>query len=71
MVTPLSEELSAGIVCFELADQTPFESLAALERQGISASVTPYRQPYLRLGPSIVTTPEEVDAAIEAVAGLR
>ena len=71
VVTPLSEELSAGIVCFELAGQAPFESLAALERQGISASVTPYRQPYLRLGPSIVTTPEEVDAAIEAVAGLR
>ena len=67
----MSEELSAGIVCFELAGQAPFESLAALERQGISASVTPYRQPYLRLGPSIVTTPEEVDAAIEAVAGLR
>ena len=71
VVTPMSEAVSAGIVCFELADRAPFESLAALERQGISASVTPYRQPYLRLGPSIVTTPEEVDSAIEAVAGLR
>ena len=71
VVTPMSEELSAGIVCFELEGRAPFESLAALERQRISASVTPYRQPFLRLGPSIVTTPEEVDAAIEAIAGLR
>ena len=36
----------------------------------IVASATPYRTSYLRLGPSIATTPEQVDAAIKAVCGL-
>ena len=34
------------------------------------ASATPYQKSYLRLGPSIVTTPEQVDTAVQAVAGL-
>jgi hypothetical protein len=38
--------------------------------EGIVASATPYRTTYLRLGPSIVTTPEQVEAAVAAVAGL-
>ncbi|WP_053207710.1 hypothetical protein [Jiangella muralis] len=31
------------------------------------ASLTPYRETYVRFGTSIVTTPEQVDAAVEAV----
>jgi len=41
-----------------------------LRQQGIVASATPYQKSYLRLGPSIVTTPEQVAAAVDAVAGL-
>jgi selenocysteine lyase/cysteine desulfurase len=70
LVTPVDERLSAGIVCVELAGRNPFEAVDALDGQGISASVTPYREPYVRFGPSIVTTPEQVDVVIEAVAGL-
>jgi selenocysteine lyase/cysteine desulfurase len=70
VVTPMAPELSAGIVCVELAGRNPFEAMEALGGQRISASVTPYREPYLRFGPSIVTTPDEVDEVIEAVAGL-
>jgi hypothetical protein len=33
----------------------------------ISASVTPYRESYLRLGPSIVTSRDEVDVVIDAM----
>jgi hypothetical protein len=29
--------------------------------------VTPYREQYLRLGPSIVTSPDDVDAALDAI----
>ncbi len=57
MVTPMADDLSSGIVCVELAGRNPFEAVEALDRQRISASVTPYREPYVRLGPSIVTTP--------------
>jgi acetylornithine/succinyldiaminopimelate/putrescine aminotransferase len=44
--------------------------MAALRRQGILVSVTPYTRPYLRLGPSIVTSEEDVDAAVGAVRAL-
>jgi selenocysteine lyase/cysteine desulfurase len=70
LVTPRDPGLSAGIVCLEVAGRDPGELLAALRRQGILASVTPYAQPYLRLGPSIVTSEEDVDAAVAAIRAL-
>jgi hypothetical protein len=44
--------------------------MLSLREQGIVSSVTPYATSYLRLGPSLVTTPEQVDAAVEAIASL-
>ena len=70
LVTPRDPDLSAGIVCLEVAGQNPGEAMAALRRQGILASVTPYAEPYLRLGPSIVTSEDDVDAAVAAVRAL-
>jgi selenocysteine lyase/cysteine desulfurase len=70
VVTPLDPALSSGIVCASVGGRDATEAVARLRDQGIGASVTPYRQPYLRFGPGIVTTPEDVDALIEAVAGL-
>ena len=70
LVTPRDPELSAGIVCLEAAGRAPGELVAGLRRQGILASGTPYAQSYLRLGPSIVTDEEDVDAAVAAIRGL-
>jgi selenocysteine lyase/cysteine desulfurase len=70
LVTPRGPELSAGIVCLEVAGRNPGELVADLRRQGILASATPYAEPYLRLGPSIVTSEEDVDAAVAAIRGL-
>jgi selenocysteine lyase/cysteine desulfurase len=70
LLTPRDPELSAGIVCLEVTGQSPGEAMAALRRQGILASVTPYAEPYLRLGPSIVTSEDDVDAAVAAVRAL-
>lgn len=42
----------------------------ALRQPGIVASSTPYAVSYLRLGPSIVTSTDEVDRAIEAITAL-
>jgi selenocysteine lyase/cysteine desulfurase len=70
LVTPRDPALSAGIVCLEAGSRGPGEIVASLRRQGILASVTPYARPYLRLGPSIVTSEEDVDAAVAAVRGL-
>jgi selenocysteine lyase/cysteine desulfurase len=67
VVTPMSPELSAGIVCVDVAGQPLPDVLGRLADAGIVATVTPYREQYIRLGPSIVTTPEDVDAVIEAL----
>jgi selenocysteine lyase/cysteine desulfurase len=70
LVTPRDPELSAGIVCLEVAGRDPGELLVELRRQRILASVTPYARPYLRLGPSIVTSEEDVDAVVAAIRAL-
>jgi len=44
LVTPRAPELSAGIVCLDVGDRRP-GAAAALRRQGILASVTPYVTP--------------------------
>ena len=70
VITPASPELSAGIVCVDLPDQPPANAVLSLRQAGFVASATPYAVSYLRLGPSIATTPEQVDAAVAAVADL-
>jgi selenocysteine lyase/cysteine desulfurase len=70
VVTPMAAEVSAGIVCVEVDGVPPGDAVRHLRERGIVASATPYATSYLRLGPSLVTTPEQVDAAIEAVSSL-
>ena len=71
LVTPQSGALSAGLVCFEVAGVTPFDAVDRLwARSRIVASVTPYSTPYVRLGPSIINTPAEVDRVVRSVAAL-
>jgi selenocysteine lyase/cysteine desulfurase len=70
LITPLDPEVSAGIVCVDVPDVPPPNAMVALREQGVSTSVTPYATSYLRLGPSIVTNPDEVAAAVEAVNAL-
>ncbi|MGI8645146.1 MAG: aminotransferase class V-fold PLP-dependent enzyme [Nocardioides sp.] len=70
LVTPSSPEVSAGIVCVEVPSMLPGDAVARLRERGVVASATPYDPSYLRLGPSIVTTPDEVDRAVEAMSFL-
>ena len=68
--TPMSPELSAGIVCFDVAGQRPPDFVSRLRDQEVVGSSTPYATSYVRLGPSIATNPDHVDQAIEAVSSL-
>jgi selenocysteine lyase/cysteine desulfurase len=63
----MADELSAGIVCLEVADNQPADVLGTLAAHGVVASITPYREQYVRLGPSIVTSPDDVDAVVDAL----
>ena len=69
--TPRDPALSAGLVCVEVAGADPQEVVDRLrEEQSIVASVTPYATRYVRFGPSVANTVDDVDKAIEALAAV-
>lgn len=70
VVTPAAPEVSAGIVCVEIDGVLPGNAVHELRQAGIVTSATPYAVSYLRLGPSIATSPEQVEAAVAAVSAL-
>jgi selenocysteine lyase/cysteine desulfurase len=68
--TPLDEDLSAGLVCFEVAGLSPQGVVDRLHAAGIVATVTPYATSYARLAPGLLNSPEEVDQVLAAVRAL-
>nr|MBI3614796.1 aminotransferase class V-fold PLP-dependent enzyme [Nitrospirota bacterium] len=65
--TPMAEDLSAGIVCFEVDGLTPAQAVARLRERKIIASETPYAVKYVRLAPSLLTSPSDVEKTLQAV----
>lgn len=68
--TPHAAELSAGIVSFDLAGWSPNNAVRGLRERGVIASVAPYVAQHIRLTPSFINTPEDVDRALAAVADM-
>lgn len=71
LVTPLSRDLSAGIVCFEVDGWKPEKVVEHLRQRRIMASVTPYATQYARLAPSLLTSPEEVEKTLQEIRNLK
>jgi selenocysteine lyase/cysteine desulfurase len=71
LVTPDAPSLSAGLVCFSVGSRDPGDVVASLyDRARIVASVTPYTARYVRFGPSILNSSDEVDLALRTLRGL-
>jgi selenocysteine lyase/cysteine desulfurase len=70
LYTPRDEDLSAGMVCFDVKGTKPEEVVKRLLAQRIVASTTPYRVSYARLACSVVNTPQEVDTVLRAIRDL-
>lgn len=70
LYTPRDENLSAGIVCFDVKGIKPGQVVKRLLDQRIVASTTPYRVSYARLACSVVNTPQEVDTVLRAIRNL-
>jgi isopenicillin-N epimerase len=68
--TPRSPRLSSGLVCFEVDAMTPEAAVARLLERRVVASASPYAKSYIRLAPSLVTSPADIDAALAAVQSL-
>jgi selenocysteine lyase/cysteine desulfurase len=69
--TPLSRDLSAGIVCFEVAGFEPDQVVRRLRERGIVASVTPYATQYARVAPGVLNSPEEIETVLKAIDELK
>jgi isopenicillin-N epimerase len=70
VLTPLSPELSAGIICFEAAGKSPDAIVEFLRSNRITASVSPYPKAYARLTPSIYNTVDDIATAAAALRSL-
>jgi isopenicillin-N epimerase len=68
--TPMSDDLSAGIVTFEVAGAKPDQVVARLLERRIVATTTPYAKSYARLAPGIANTPGDIDAALREIRAL-
>jgi selenocysteine lyase/cysteine desulfurase len=69
--TPVSQELSAGIICFEVNGMSPREVVEKLRHRGIVGSITPYASQYARLAPGLLNSPAEIETTLDAIHRLR
>lgn len=65
--TPLSDALSAGIVCFEVRGLAPDDAVAALHERRVVATTSPYRTRYVRLSPGLTNSDDEIAATLDAL----
>jgi selenocysteine lyase/cysteine desulfurase len=70
LYTPRAEQLSAGLVCFDVAGLRPQAVIQRLRERAIIGSTTPYAASYARLTPGLLNSPEEVDLALSAIHAL-
>jgi selenocysteine lyase/cysteine desulfurase len=67
----MSQDLSAGIVCFEVAGMTPRQVIERLRQGKIIGSVTPYATQYARVAPSLLTSSQDIDQALTEILRLK
>jgi selenocysteine lyase/cysteine desulfurase len=68
--TPVDENVSAGLVCFEVAGLSPQQVVDRLHAGRIIATVTPYATSYARLAAGLMNSPEEVDRVLASIRAL-
>jgi isopenicillin-N epimerase len=67
LYTPMDDNLSAGIVCFDVDGLSPSQVVSQLRERQIIASVTPYSPSYARLTPGVYNTPQEMDRVLATI----
>ncbi|MBX7540936.1 aminotransferase class V-fold PLP-dependent enzyme [Qipengyuania sphaerica] len=70
--TPMSQDLSAGIIAFDVAGYDPYDAVDKLHERGIIASVVPsfYNPLYVRVAPSLMNDEADVERTVRAIAAL-
>ncbi|MDM9381487.1 aminotransferase class V-fold PLP-dependent enzyme [Chlorogloeopsis sp. ULAP01] len=70
LYTPISENLSSGIVCFDVDNLSPVQVVRQLRQRNIIASDTPYSPSHARLTPGVYNTPQEIEQVLRAIRDL-
>ena len=65
--TPLGDNLSAGLIAFDIDGMKPGEVVDKLRAKRIIASTSPYAISHARLAPSLLNTEQEVEETLRAV----
>ncbi|WP_207431945.1 aminotransferase class V-fold PLP-dependent enzyme [Sabulibacter ruber] len=69
--TPLDDELSAGIISFEVDGLSTEDVVKRMLEQKITCTAAPYLTSYARFTPGIYNTEEEIEKALAAVNSLK
>lgn len=69
--TPMSQDLSAGIVCFEVAGMQPGQVIERLRHRKIVGSTSPYATQYARLAPSLLNSSEDIEQTLREILSLQ
>jgi selenocysteine lyase/cysteine desulfurase len=67
LVTPVADELSAGLVCFQVGGLSAQQVVDRLHARKIIATVTPYAVAYPRLAAGLLNNEDQVDTLIDAL----
>lgn len=70
LITPRESNLSAGIICFGVNGMKPEQAVERLLARRILASQSPYAVPYVRVAPSLLNSPEEVETTLREIRAL-
>jgi isopenicillin-N epimerase len=65
--TPISPELSAGIICYEVAGLKPDQVVERLAVDHIVSSSSPYQVSYARITPALFNTAADLETALRAI----
>ncbi|HXG67080.1 MAG TPA: aminotransferase class V-fold PLP-dependent enzyme [Blastocatellia bacterium] len=70
LYTPRGKRLSAGIICFDVEGMKPEEVVARLLARRVIASTSPYAVSCVRLAPSLLNSPEEIETTLLEIRAL-
>ena len=68
--TPMADDVSAGIITFEVAGLKPDDVVKRLHAKRIVASQTPYATTYARLAPGLLNSPQDIETVLREVRAL-
>jgi selenocysteine lyase/cysteine desulfurase len=69
--TPMSDELSAGIISFEIKGYSTEEAVKELNKRKVVATASPYKTSWVRFTPGIINMERDIEKGLEVVDSMR